>query len=42
MNKTIGIKKTRPNPLNLPDLIKPINWKAPDHKNNIGLFEMIL
>lgn len=39
MNKEIGIKETRPNPLGLPDLIKPPGWKGPDHtdlEGNIG------
>jgi predicted HAD superfamily Cof-like phosphohydrolase len=36
MNKLIGIKESRPNPLGLPDLIKPDGWKAPDHKDNHG------
>lgn len=36
MNKEIGIKDSRPNPYNLPDLIKPKNWKAPSHKDNLG------
>jgi|LULU01.1.fsa_nt_gb hypothetical protein len=36
MNKKVGIKETRPNPLGLPDLIKPKDWKAPDHRGNHG------
>ena len=36
MNKKVGIKETRPNPLGLPDLIKPKDWKAPSHKGNHG------
>lgn len=36
MNKKVGIKETRPNPLGLPDLIKPKDWKAPDHTGNHG------
>lgn len=39
MNKTPGIKESRPNPLGLPDLIKPKNWKAPNHKDNYGLMD---
>ena len=39
MNKTPGIKESRPNPLGLPDLIKPDNWKAPSHKDNYGLMD---
>ena len=36
MQKKIGVKDTRPNPLGLPDLIKPENWQAPQHFDNIG------
>ena len=36
MNKKVGIKETRPNPLGLPDLIKPEGWKPPNHKGNHG------
>lgn len=36
MDKEVGIKKGRPNPFGLPDLIKPENWKAPSHANNHG------
>ena len=36
MNKNVGVKKERPNPLGLPDLIKPKGWKAPSHQNNHG------
>jgi len=35
--KEVGIKPERPNPLGLPDLIKPAGWKAPSHANNHGL-----
>jgi hypothetical protein len=41
MNKIPGVKASRPNKLNLPDLIKPEGWKAPVHKDNIGLFSKI-
>lgn len=37
MNKKTGIKESRPNPLGLPDLIKPEGWEAPSHEDNIGL-----
>ena len=37
MDKEVGIKASRPNPLGLPDLIKPEGWTAPTHKDNIGL-----
>lgn len=41
MAKTPGIKPERPNPLGLPDLIKPEGWKAPTHMDNIGLLETL-
>lgn len=37
MNKDVGIKETRPNPLGLPDLIKGPTWQAPSHRGNHGL-----
>ena len=36
MAKEVGIKETRPNPLGLPDLVKPEGWKGPDHAGNYG------
>ena len=36
MTKEVGIKEGRPNPLGLPDLVKPEGWKGPDHKDNHG------
>lgn len=36
MNKKVGIKESRPNPLGLPDLIKPEGWMAPTHDDNVG------
>lgn len=43
MNKSIGMKDSRPNDLGLPDLIKdPKTWKAPDHSNNHGLLAEVL
>ena len=36
MAKTPGVKPGRPNPLALPDLIKPDNWVEPTHKDNLG------
>lgn len=36
MSKEVGIKESRPNPLGLPDLIKPKGWTGPDHKGNVG------
>jgi predicted HAD superfamily Cof-like phosphohydrolase len=41
MNKIVGVKESRPNPLGLPDLIKPEGWTAPTHKDNIGLLSQI-
>jgi predicted HAD superfamily Cof-like phosphohydrolase len=38
MNKSVGIKEGRPNPLGLPDLIKPEGWCNPDHVGNHGKF----
>ena len=38
MNKEVGIKESRPNPLGLPDLVKPERWTAPSHEDNVGLF----
>tara|TARA_R110000851_G_scaffold303686_3_gene461332 strand:+ start:215 stop:616 length:402 start_codon:yes stop_codon:yes gene_type:complete len=37
MAKEVGVKESRPNPLGLPDLIKPEGWTAPDHSGNHGL-----
>lgn len=37
MDKEVGIKASRPNPLNLPDLIKGPTWQAPSHAGNHGL-----
>lgn len=39
MNKQVGVKEGRPNPLGLPDLMKPAGWTAPNHSGNHGLFE---
>lgn len=36
MNKEVGVKSTRPNPLGLPDLVKPDGWVAPSHEGNHG------
>jgi hypothetical protein len=37
MNKTPGIKESRPNELGLPDLIKLPGWVAPNHCDNVGI-----
>jgi len=34
--KEVGVKPERPNPLGLPDLIKPKDWEGPDHSDNHG------
>ena len=36
MSKEVGIKEGRPNPLGLPDLIKPEGWEGPSHEGNHG------
>ena len=41
MKKEIGVKKERPNPFGLPDLIKPEGWEAPNHEGNHGRFDDI-
>mgnify|MGYP003118186199 FL=1 len=38
MSKEPGVKESRPNPLGLPDLIKPEGWEGPNHDDNIGFF----
>jgi len=37
MAKEAGVKPERPNPLGIPDMIKPKDWKAPSHEGNHGL-----
>lgn len=34
--KEVGVKDSRPNPLGLPDLVKPEGWRGPNHKGNTG------
>jgi hypothetical protein len=41
MAKEVGIKAERPNPLGLPDLIKPEGWRSPSHEYNHGLLSKI-
>ena len=41
MAKEVGVKESRPNPLGLPDLIKPEGWQAPSHTGNYGLLNNI-
>ena len=42
MAKEVGIKETRPNPLGLPDLIKPNGWQGPNHKGNVGVLGKVV
>lgn len=42
MNKTPGVKATRPNPHGFPDLIKPPGWIAPTHADNIGCLPILI
>ena len=37
MAKEVGVKEERPNPLGLPDLIKPAGWVNPSHEGNHGI-----
>ena len=37
MAKEIGVKESRPNPLGIPDLIKPEGWITPSHEGNHGM-----
>ena len=39
MSKEVGVKESRPNPLGLPDLVKPEGWQAPVHFPNHGMLE---
>ena len=38
MSKEPGVKPNRPNPLGLPDLMKPEGWTGPSHEGNHGTF----
>lgn len=42
MQKEPGIKASRPNPLGLPDLIKPAGWVSPQHRDNTGIITRIV
>lgn len=42
MAKKPGIKPNRPNPLGLPDMMKPEGWVGPDHSGNHGLLEKVI
>jgi len=37
MAKEVGVKAERPNPLGLPDLVKPKGWTNPSHSGNHGI-----
>lgn len=41
MEKEVGVKPSRPNPLGLPDLIKPKGWNGPDHTHTTGILEEV-
>jgi len=41
MEKNPGINANRPNPLGLPDLIKPPGWSPPSHADNVGLLSKV-
>lgn len=41
MAKSPGVNPNRPNPLGLPDMIKPAGWTAPTHADNVGLLNDI-
>ena len=42
MAKEPGVKASRPNPLGLPDLIKPEGWSGPDHAHTTGVLTRVL
>jgi predicted HAD superfamily Cof-like phosphohydrolase len=42
MTKEVGIKASRPNPLGLPDLVKPAGWVPPVHSDNVGIIPRIV
>lgn len=41
MAKNPGVNPNRPNPLGLPDMVKPAGWTAPHHYDNVGLLNKI-
>lgn len=41
MRKRIGVKPERPNPLGLPDLVKPSGWHGPTHRSNLGILPLL-
>lgn len=42
MAKEPGVKAERPNPLGLPDLMKPTGWVGPSHQGNHGNLPYII
>jgi hypothetical protein len=41
MQKRSGVKAERPNPLGLPDLMKPEGWVGPDHSDQRTRFDYV-
>lgn len=41
LSKEVGVKESRPNPLGLPDLIKPEGWEGPDHTGMTGYLSLM-
>lgn len=41
LSKEVGVKASRPNPLGLPDLIKPEGWEGPDHSGKVGYLDLV-
>jgi len=42
MEKEVGVKANRPNPLGLPDLNKPEGWRGPEYQTEWnGMFEQL-
>ena len=41
MAKKVGIKESRPNPLGLPDLVKPEGWMPPNHNDIRSLLDNV-
>jgi predicted HAD superfamily Cof-like phosphohydrolase len=41
MNKSVGVKKGRPNPFGMPDLIKSEDWTPPSHETNHGFLSQL-
>lgn len=41
MSKEVGVNPTRPNPLGLPDLVKPEGWQPPSHTGNYGILPKV-